>query len=100
MMTMIEGDLSKMNPEIKQIKVKQENLAVEDNEIPESLKKTLDSIAAKVADRKDEVVNVLSNEQPAKSRMVEDSYIQCTWWEGCYYCQDENKNWHRVKCFA
>ncbi len=68
--------------------------------LPESLQETLNQIASKAADRKDEVVEVLSDEQPAKSRLVESEYVVCTWWEGCYYCQDEDKNWHRVKCFA
>jgi hypothetical protein len=31
--------------------------------------------------------------------VVEQSYRQCIWWEGCYYCQDDQQNWHRVQCF-
>jgi|GEM_PF-5504530 hypothetical protein len=68
--------------------------------LPESLQETLNQIASKAADRKDEVVEALSDEQPTKSRLVESEYVACTWWEGCYYCQDEDKNWHRIKCFA
>jgi hypothetical protein len=68
--------------------------------LPKSLTQTLDQIAAKAADCKDKVVDELSNEQPTKSKWVEEVYVTCTWWEGCYYCQDEQKNWHRVKCFA
>lgn len=71
-----------------------------DNAVSDSLQKTLDEIAAKMADRKDEVVDILSGEQPAKSRQVEMSYGKCMWWEGCYYCQDESNRWHRVKCFV
>lgn len=71
-----------------------------DESLPDDLIQTLNQIAAKANDRKDEVVNVLSNEQPSKSRWVEEVYVSCTWWEGCYYCQDEQNNWHRVKCFA
>lgn len=67
--------------------------------VPESLQKTLDEMAAVLADRKDEVVDLLCDEQPAKSRQVELSYVQCMWWEGCYYCQDESNRWHRIKCF-
>ncbi|HEY9622123.1 MAG TPA: hypothetical protein V6C78_17335 [Crinalium sp.] len=70
-----------------------------DDLISEELQQTLNRIAARAGDRKDEVVDMLSNEQPAKSRMVESAYVHCTWWEGCYYCQDENQQWHRVKCF-
>lgn len=72
---------------------------VDYNAVPESLQQTLDEMAAKLGDRKDELVNILSDEQPAKSRIVEMSYEQCMWWEGCYYCRDESKRWHRVKCF-
>jgi hypothetical protein len=67
--------------------------------LPESLQKTLSEIAAKASDRKDELMDVLSSEQPTKSRQVEEAYNACIWWEGCYYCQDEQKSWHRVKCF-
>jgi len=64
-----------------------------------ALQKTLDLAAVKTNDRKQEVVALLSNEQPRKSRVVEQSYRQCIWWEGCYYCQDDQQNWHRVQCF-
>jgi hypothetical protein len=67
--------------------------------VSESLQTTLDEVASQLADRKDEVVSLLSGEQPSKSRLVDQSYVQCTWWEGCYYCRDEAKRWHRVKCF-
>jgi hypothetical protein len=73
--------------------VKQTNL------VSESLQTTLNEVASQLADRKDEVVSLLSDEQPSKSRFVDRSYVQCTWWEGCYYCQDDAKHWHRVKCF-
>jgi hypothetical protein len=64
------------------------------------LSQVLDQVASvQPTDRKPEIVNLLSNEQPAKSRMVDQSYLQCTWWEGCYYCQDETRQWHQVKCF-
>lgn len=72
---------------------------ITDNSVPESLQKTLNELVDQLGDRKSEVVDLLSDEQPSKSRMVDMSYVQCTWWEGCYYCQDESKRWHRVKCF-
>lgn len=75
------------------------NIKVDSNAVPEALQHTLNDLAAKMADRKDEVVDLLSGEQPAKSRHVDMSYNQCVWWEGCYYCQDESRRWHRVKCF-
>lgn len=67
--------------------------------VPEPLKETLDDLVAQLDNRKNEVVNLLSDEQPSKSRLVDLSYTQCIWWEGCYYCQDEDKQWHRIKCF-
>ncbi len=72
---------------------------IDGNAVPEALQQTLNTIAATMTDRKDEVVDLLCDEQPAKSRQVDMSYVRCTWWEGCYYCQDEVKQWHRVKCF-
>lgn len=71
----------------------------QNNLVSESLQTTLNEVASQLADRKDEVVGLLSDEQPSKSRLVDQSYIQCTWWEGCYYCQDEARQWYRVKCF-
>jgi len=67
--------------------------------ISETLQRSLDEIAEQMMDCKEQVVELLSDEQPTKSRMVDLSYTQCTWWEGCYYCRDEAKQWHRVKCF-
>lgn len=72
---------------------------ISQNSVSPSLQKILNEVAAKLTDRKDEVVNLLSNEQPSKSRQVELTYTRCMWWEGCYYCQDENQQWYRVKCF-
>lgn len=64
-----------------------------------ALQEKLNQIATQIPDRKDEIVDLLNDEQPAKSRMVEMSYEQCIWWEGCYYCQDELRQWHQIKCF-
>ncbi len=69
------------------------------NVVPEALQKTLNLVAAQLTDRKNEVVGMLSNEQPAKSRQIDMTYSSCIWWEGCYYCQDDAGQWHRVKCF-
>ncbi|GAB4377682.1 MAG: hypothetical protein Kow00121_27830 [Elainellaceae cyanobacterium] len=76
------------------------NVGVDINLVSEALQKTLDDVAEKMADRKEEVVDLLSDEQPTKSRQVDLSYVRCMWWEGCYYCQDEQNRWHRVKCFT
>lgn len=76
------------------------NLASHGRTLSEFLSQILDQAAAmQPTDRKDEIVELLSNEQPTKSRLVDQAYNQCTWWEGCYYCQDETQQWHQVKCF-
>lgn len=75
------------------------NVAIDHNGISSSLKTILNQLSVKGADRKNEIVDLLSGEQPSKSRQVDLEYTCCTWWEGCYYCQDHNKQWHRVKCF-
>ncbi len=74
-------------------------MASRTNAVPEAIQKSLDEIAEQMADCKEQVVELLNDEQPAKSRMVDLTYSQCTWWEGCYYCRDESKQWHQVKCF-
>jgi len=72
---------------------------VTDQAIVGKLQQTLAQIAENSRDRKDELVDMLSDEQPSKSRLVELSYIACIWWEGCYYCQDDQGQWYQVKCF-
>jgi hypothetical protein len=74
-------------------------IEISPNAVPEDLQQTLNEVAGAMADRKNEIVDLLCSEQPTKSRQVDMSYVRCTWWEGCYYCQDEAKQWHRVKCF-
>ncbi|GAB4134710.1 MAG: hypothetical protein Fur0046_06860 [Cyanobacteria bacterium J069] len=70
-----------------------------ENLVSDDLQATLDRIAAAAADRKDEIVDLLSSEQPKKSRQIDAVFNRCIWWEGCYYCQDELGQWQRVKCF-
>jgi hypothetical protein len=31
---------------------------------------------------------------------IHAAYVRCTWWGGCYYCQDETGSWHLVYCYA
>ncbi len=28
------------------------------------------------------------------------SYDVCTWWDGCYYCRDQQGEWQQIKCFS
>jgi hypothetical protein len=61
--------------------------------VSEKLQKTLNQEARKPsADRRDEVARLLNSD-----RFV-SSYNACIWWDGCYYCQDENNYWYCVKC--
>jgi hypothetical protein len=81
------------------LNVRQLKTASKENSVSTELQQTLDRIAARATDRKYELVEMLSNEQPVKSGLVDEQYLQCIWWEGCYYCQDDDKQWHRVQCF-
>jgi hypothetical protein len=61
--------------------------------VPENLQATLNQEALHPSvDRKDEVAILLNSE-----RFVAD-YQACVWWDGCYYCQDDEKNWYRIIC--
>ena len=31
---------------------------------------------------------------------ADEKYIRCTWWAGCYYCQDLWCKWHVIECYA
>ncbi len=69
------------------------------NAVSSDLQTKLNELAAVMDDRKEEFVDLLNSEHPSISRRVEASYSQCIWWEGCYYCRDDNGSWQRVKCF-
>ena len=57
------------------------------------LQKTLNKEALNpFADRKDEVATLLNSERCLSF------YNACIWWDGCYYCKDENHSWYCVKC--
>ena len=44
----------------------------------------------------EQVVKLLDSKEPALSEEVKSSFRSCTWWDGDYYCQDENWRWHFV----
>jgi len=64
----------------------------------------------KVSKELSEVLDRLAGEIPARRRAevrgllgntgFDASYIRCTWWDGCYYCQDHDGMWHIIKCYA
>lgn len=63
--------------------------------LSEELQQNLDQIAERLPRNQwDEVAEKLGD----ASLLL--SYEVCTWWNGCYYCRDEQGNWHKVKCFT
>ncbi len=67
------------------------------NPVADEVQETLDwltDIAA--AESLDEVVKLVGIKEPALSQQVKSSYRSCTWWDGDYYCQNENWRWHLV----
>jgi hypothetical protein len=28
------------------------------------------------------------------------TYIRCTWFGGCHYCEDHAHTWHLIECYA
>jgi hypothetical protein len=67
------------------------------NPVPGEVQETLDRLTdIAAAESLDEVVKLLSIKEPALSQEVKSSYRSCTWWDGDYYCQNENWSWHLV----
>jgi hypothetical protein len=61
--------------------------------VPDELQKTLDREARNPSsDRKNEIANLLNSD-----RFIAD-YDACIWWNGCYYCKDDDSNWYCIKC--
>jgi hypothetical protein len=56
------------------------------------------------------VLNRVCGELPARRRAEArrllagtafwEYFFRCTWWGGCYYCQDLQGNWWAEKCYA
>ena len=44
----------------------------------------------------DEVDKLLDIKEPGLSQELKSSFRSCTWWDGDYYCQDEDGKWHLV----
>lgn len=67
------------------------------NSVPDEVQETLDCLTDQAAaESKDEVVELLSIKEPARSEEVKSSFRSCTWWDEDYYCQDENWKWYLV----
>jgi hypothetical protein len=68
------------------------------NLVAEELQETLDLLTDRAAaESLSEVVNLLNSKSPSLSSEVESNFQTCTWWDGDYYCQDENWQWHLLE---
>lgn len=64
----------------------------------------------KVSKEMSDVLNRLSGEIPPArvkevrallvNRRLSDNNVRCTWWDGCYYCQDEKGDWKLISCYV
>ena len=64
-------------------------------EISEDLKRRLDWVMqSQAVDRRDEVTDLLQDE------LLPSDIRTCAWWDGCYYCKDEQGEWHNIRCIA
>lgn len=67
------------------------------NLVADEVQETLDCLTEQAAaESLEQVVELLGNKEPYHSDDVKSSFQSCTWWDGDYYCQDENRRWHFV----
>ncbi len=68
------------------------------NPVADEVQQTLDWLTEQeaAAESLNEVVELLSIKGTAKSEVVKSAFCSYTWWDGDYYCQDENWRWHFV----
>lgn len=65
------------------------------NPVADELQETLDLLTDQVAaESLQEVINLINDRSPIFSSEVGSSFQTCTWWDGDYYCQDKNWQWH------
>lgn len=65
--------------------------------VADEAQETLDWLTdQEAAESFEQVVKLLDNKEPALSEEAKSSFRSCTWWDGDYYCQDENWKWHFV----
>ena len=63
--------------------------------VTKELSKVLTRLAGGIpARRRDEVSELLDGSDFAKY------YVRCTWWGGCYYCQEWGGGWRIIECYA
>jgi hypothetical protein len=75
------------------------------------MRKSMESkYGKKVSTEMSEVLNRMSGQIPKNrvkevrallvDRRLSDNNVRCTWWDGCYYCQDEKGDWKLISCFV
>lgn len=65
------------------------------NPVADELQETLDLLTDQVAaESLPEVVKLLDSKALPLSSEIKSSFQTCTWWDGDYYCQDKNWQWH------
>jgi predicted methyltransferase len=69
-------------------------VAAAGQEVSDELNETLNRIAGDMPSETEETTNFLSESERAAS------YRRCTWWGGCYYCQDSRGRWRLIYCVA
>jgi len=63
--------------------------------VADEVQETLDYLTDQAAAESfEQVVILVESKEPALSHEVKSSFRSCTWWDGDYYCQDENWKWH------
>lgn len=62
-----------------------------------------------VSDDLNSVLNRIAGDLPRQDdvsrsflteRELASSFSRCTWWGGCYYCQDASGRWQLIHCVA
>ena len=67
------------------------------NLVGDEVQETLDCLTDQAAaESLDQVVELLGSKEQNHCDDVKSSFQSCTWWDGDYYCQDENWRWHFV----
>lgn len=62
--------------------------------VSNEMNQKLDETVGKIRGNEKEIEQLL-NEEERKA-----GYRKCTWYGGCYYCQDVYGQWHKIKCLA
>lgn len=55
----------------------------------------LDRLSGQISERRKPEARALLGD-----RGLADAYVRCTWFAGCYYCQDSSGRWRAIECYA